>query len=138
MNRQLGPEAAIDRLENGGASDDGLRISFDIITKDGRSHAYWMGDVGPEKFVSYMIGLSQHAAGLSGKLKVPENAVVESAQPIEALALAVSPGRSETEALLSIHLGTFSLHFAVGTNHIKQLCDRVGDMLTPINPKKKN
>ena len=42
--KTLGPESRIKRLENGGASADGLRVMFDIITTDDKSHPFWLTD----------------------------------------------------------------------------------------------
>ena len=104
MQRTLGPESKIKRLENGGASDNGLKVMFDILTSDDKAHPFWMADNDLEKFVVYIIGLSQHAAGASGKMNVPEGPEMRTATPIEGVALSVLPGRVETEGLLGVHL----------------------------------
>ena len=134
--RQLGPEAKILRLENSGASDDGLKVMFDIVTADNKNHPFWMEGSDLEKFVSYVVALSQYAASVSGKMQAPEGPELAHAYPIEATALSVAPGRSEQEGLLGVHLGTFALTFAVSPNHLKQLRDRLDQMLVPIERKK--
>ena len=134
--RQFGPEAKILRLENGGASDDGLEVMFDIVTADNKNHPFWVAGNNLEKFVSYVVALSQFAAGASGKMQAPEGPELARADPIEATALSVAPGRSEQEGLLGVHLGTFALTFAVSPNNLKQLRDRLDQMLVPIERKK--
>lgn len=132
----LGPEAKILRLENGSASEDGLKVMFDIVTSDNKNHPFWMEDDDLEMFVNYVVGLSQHAAGASGKMTAPEGQESKRVNPIEATSLSVAPGRSEQEGLLAVHLGTFALTFAVQPSHLKQLRDRLDEMLVPIEPKK--
>ena len=138
MKRTLGPEAKIKRLENGGASDDGLKVMFDIITSDGKSHPFWMADDNLEKFVAYIIGLSQHAAGASGKISAPDGPEMVTVQPIEGVAVSITPGRVETEGLLAIHLGTFALTFALSANTLQQLHGRLSGMLHPTERLKPN
>ena len=138
MQRTLGPEAKIVRLENGGASEDGLKVMFDIVTTDDKLHPFWMADNDLEKFVIYVIGLSQHAAGASGKLAAPEGSQTQTTAPIEALAVGVDPGRVAGEGLLTLNLGTFVLSFALPTNTLQQLHTRLGAMLRPTEPPKSN
>lgn len=134
--RTLGPESRIKRMENGGASEDGLKVMFDIVTADNESHPYWMADDDLEKFVNYVVGLSQHAAGVSGKMKAPKGPESKRVNPIEATSLSLGPGRSEQEGLLAVHLGTFALTFAVQPSHLIQLRDRLNKMLVSTEPKK--
>ena len=131
MQRALGPEARIKQLENGRASDDGLEVSFDIVTTDGKSHPFWMAGNDLEKFVVYVIGLSQHAASASGKISAPEGPEMLTVQPIEGVSVSIKPGRVKTEGLLAIHLGTFALMFALSVNTLQQLHDRLGRMIHP-------
>ncbi len=138
MERTLGPDAKIKRLENGAASSDGLKVMFDIITADDKSHPFWMADDDLEKFVVYVIGLSQHAAGASGKIGVPEEPETRTVQPIEGVGIAISPGRVAAEGLLVVHVGTFALTFALSANVLQQLHSRLGGMLHPIKHPKPN
>ena len=138
MQRTLGPEAKIKRLENGGASDDGLQVMFDIITSDGKSHPFWMSDNDLEKFVAYVIGLSQYAAGASGKISVPDEPKMVTVQPIEGIDIAIVPGRVPAEGLLVVHIGTFALTFALSANVLQQLHGRLGRMLHPTQRPKPN
>ncbi len=131
MQRTLGPEAKIERLENASASDDGLKVMFDIITSDGKSHPFWMADDNLEKFVAYIIALSQHAAGASGKISAPDGPETLTVQPIEGVAVSIAPGRVETEGFLAVHLGTFALTFALSANVLQQLHSRLSGMLHP-------
>ncbi len=132
IKRTLGPAEMILRLEKGGASADGLQVMFDIVTKDGKSHSFLMAGADIEKTVNYIIGLSQHAASESGHLKPPEGPEQRTVHPIEAAALSVAPGRTNSEVMLGVHLGTFALTFAVPANQAKQLQERLGQILVPI------
>ena len=134
MQRTLGRDAKINHLENGGASEDGLKVMFDIVTADEKSHPFWMGDNDLEKFVAYVIGLSQHAAGASGKMHAPEGPEMRKTNPIEGVSLSITPGRVETEGFLAVHLGTFALTFALSANALQGLYDRLGQMLHPTEP----
>ncbi len=136
MQRTLGPEAKIKRLENGSASEDGLKVMFDIITTDGQSHPFWMADNDLEIFVAYVIRLSQDAAGASGKIHVPEGPETRTVHPIEGIGVSIMPGRAKSEGLLAIHVGTFALTFALSANVLQQLHSRLGEMLHPTEAQK--
>ena len=136
MQRTLGPDGKIKRLENGGASEDGLKVMFDIITTDGRSHSFWMADNDLENFLAYVIGLSQYAAGASGKIHAPKGPETRTVQPIEGVGVSIMPGRAKNEGLLAIHLGTFPLTFALSANVLQQLHGRLGEMLHPTEAQK--
>ena len=136
MQRTLGKEAKINRLDNGGASEDGLKVMFDIITTDGQSHPFWMADSDLEKFLVFVIGLSQYAASASGKIHVPEGPETRTVHPIEGVDLAIMPGRVGSEGLLAIHLGTFALTFALSANVLQLLHSRLGEMLHPTEARK--
>ena len=136
--RELGPEAKIKRLEKGGASADGLEVMFDIVTSDDKIHPFWMGGDNLEKFISYVAGLSQHAAGKSGKMQAPPGQETRQVNPIEAVAVGVSRGRTEGELFLSVHLGTFAMTFALSPNELHDLHSLLGRHLRPTEPKKPN
>jgi hypothetical protein len=138
MMRTVGPSERILRLENGGASANGLDVMFDIVTKDGKSHAFWLARDNIEKFVSYIIGLSQHGASVGGGLKAPPDKQIVTASPIEGVALSLAPGRIPTEALLSVHLGTFALTFVLSANALHELQVRLQERLHPMTPQKPN
>ena len=124
--KTLGPESRIKRLENGGASADGLRVMFDIITTDDKSHPFWLTDSDLGKFIAYVLGLSQDAAGVSGKISVPGGPETITAQPIDVL---ITPGRVETEGILAVHLGPIALTFALSANTLEQLRVQLGRIL---------
>ncbi len=130
-NRTLGKDVKIIRLENGVASDDGLKVMFDVVTADGKSYPFWIADAALEKFVSYVIGLSQDAAGASGKLRAPEGRETVTSNPIDCLSLSIVPGRVPAEGLLAVHLGTFALTFSLSANMLQILHERLGQMLGP-------
>ena len=125
----------IKQLENGAASADGLNVTFEIVTMDGKSHPFWMAADDIQKFISHIVSLSQHAAGTSGKLKFPRDRELVKTFPIDAFALSAAPGRSETEAMLGVHLGTFWLTFAVSTNIIQQLRVHLATIPHPTEPR---
>jgi hypothetical protein len=134
--RELGAESKIKTLNNGGATDDGLDISFDIVTADGKAHPFWVsGSDDLEMLVATVIRLSQNAAGPSGKMKVPTGPQPMHALPITAIAAAVTPGRAPTEGLIHLHLGTFHLAFALSANLLQEVHDSLGRLLQPSTRK---
>lgn len=133
---KLGPEERLLRLENARGADDGKHVCFDIITKDGKSHIFWMAFDEIGKFVSYMVSLSQFVAGQGAGLERPQQHQAITVDPIEAVSIGIAPGRSDQEALLSIHTGTMALVFATTPNELASLRDNLNRLLAPIPHRK--
>lgn len=138
MLRKRGSDTRIRRVENSAASEDGQKITFDIVTADGKSHSFWLDAEELERFVPYIIGLSQYAAAASGKFNAPSNSETKRAHPIEAAGVGIAQGRTPDEGVLAIHLGTFSLSFALHTNALQSLHNLLGQALVPAGRRKPN
>ncbi len=132
---RLGPSEKIKHLQNGKTSQDGQNISFEIVTADGAIHAFWQSTKDVEKFIRYLIDASQYALRKEGKLQAPATNETVTVYPIESVALAIAPGRASTECMLTVHLGSFHLTFAIDASAVYGLRHTI-QQLVPVEKGK--
>ena len=105
-------------------SEDGNFVGMTFKTKDEPvSIAFPAQNLG--HMIAHLIGVAESEAGRK-VTKFPKGEITS--VPIAVAGLGVTQGRSETEALLSIHTGPMTLTFAVDLSTLLGVCENLQRM----------
>jgi hypothetical protein len=99
------------RNSAGGLSDDATTIGIEVTTSDGAKFAFAFNPAVASKLLPFLIGALQKAAAKNSTAApiLPP----ASMHPIDISALRVTPGRTDSEAILSVYCGPMVLSFAM-------------------------
>lgn len=124
------PEVRLPRLANltGAPSADGTMIMLTLTAKDGSQLGVALDRVELSKAVGFMLGLAASA----GQLRRAELPEVVTANPVAVAGIAIAPGRTPTEALLSVQIGPLTLAFSTEPTTLVGMCKTLQSMIVPV------
>ena len=116
------PEGSLPKLSkmNGSASEDGKFVMLQLIASNKNEITVALEDEQLTKAVGFMIGLAQECGTRrAANIEVGESIT---AHPIDVAAIALAPGRRDTETILAMRLGILTLNFALEVSTLREMC----------------
>ncbi|MFH1345146.1 MAG: hypothetical protein ABIL01_28670 [Pseudomonadota bacterium] len=130
VERELGPDTKIKRIENGGTNSDGSLGSFEITTEDGKSHHFWCAANNLPDMAANLLTLAQFIAEKSGGLKEASGEAIVNAGATTAIQFGLASGRTAQEVILAVHIGiSRPIVFSVSPNVLGGLRNLLNERL---------